>query len=72
MATKVIPAADVLVGDVICCSNGDSITVASIRRDGDMIEFSGPQTGYTVFGEESKGGGLYGAFPDESIAVVRR
>lgn len=69
---QTVTARDVVVGDVIACPNGDSITVESIRLDGDMIEFAGTQTSHNFLGDESGGTGFYGAFPDSPVAVVRR
>jgi hypothetical protein len=71
-STERVLANEVIVGDVIVCPNGDSITVESMSRDGDLIDFTGKQTRHSAFGDESRGIGMYNQFWDELVTVISR
>lgn len=75
--TERIPAIDIVIGDVIVCPNGTSITVENIERitregGDDLIDFAGTQTFYSFDGNEQQPNGLYGAFWDDLVTVLAR
>lgn len=72
--TERIFAYEIVVGDVIVCPNGDSITVETItREDGDdLIDFAGKQTSYAFDGDTVREGGMFNQFWDEYVTILAR
>ena len=69
--TARIAATDVTVGDTIMWPNGSSLTVETITRDGDFIDWAGKHTDYSSLGNEARPG-VGSALAGDEVTVSRR
>lgn len=69
--TARIPATSVTVGDQIMWPDGSSLTVETITRDGNFIDWTGTRTYYTSLGSDVHPGGIGSALFDDLVTVVR-
>lgn len=67
-------AHSIMVGDVIVCPNGDSITVETIdRRDfGAYITFTGTQATHSYAGVTTVPNARYESFADDLVTILSK